>query len=224
MATRQFVFWGAGGHARVLADLIALHGDRLLALFDNDPAVCSPWPAVQVYHGAAGLAAWLAANPAAGLQAAVAIGGARGLERCRIARQLRAAGFALSPLVHPGALVAASATLGAASQVLAGAVVGSGAEAGEGVIVNTAASVDHECVLGDGVHIAPQATLCGCVRVGAHTLIGPGAVIVPRIRIGSGVIVGAGSVVTRDLPDRVVAYGSPARVIRPNSPAVPADG
>jgi acetyltransferase-like isoleucine patch superfamily enzyme len=67
--------------------------------------------------------------------------------------------------------------------------------------------------------VAPQATLCGCVSVGAGTLIGPGAVIVPRVRIGADVIVGAGSVVTRDLPDGVIAWGAPARVMRDNPAA-----
>jgi sugar O-acyltransferase (sialic acid O-acetyltransferase NeuD family) len=223
MAARSFVFWGGAGHARVLRDLIALLGDELCALFDNDAALVSPWSTVPIHHGAPGFAAWLAANDAAQFHAAVAIGGARGRERCRIATQLQAAGFALPPLLHPSAVRAASARLGPACQLLAAAVVGSDATLARGVIVNSAASVDHECELGEGVHVAPQATLCGCVSVGAGTLIGAGAVIVPRVRIGADVIVGAGSVVTRDLPDGVIAWGAPARVMRDN-PAAAARG
>jgi len=37
---------------------------------------------------------------------------------------------------------------------------------------------------------------------------------VARVRIGADAIVGAGAVVTRDIPEAVVAYGAPARVIR----------
>ena len=33
--------------------------------------------------------------------------------------------------------------------------------------------------------------------------------------IGSNVVIGAGSVVTKDIPDGVLAYGNPCRVIRP---------
>lgn len=44
--------------------------------------------------------------------------------------------------------------------------------------------------------------------------IGAGATILPGITIGSEAIVGAGSVVTKDVPERTVAAGVPARVIR----------
>ena len=36
----------------------------------------------------------------------------------------------------------------------------------------------------------------------------------PNVKIGSNVVIGAGSVVTRDIPDGVVAYGNPCKVIK----------
>jgi virginiamycin A acetyltransferase len=51
-----------------------------------------------------------------------------------------------------------------------------------------------------------------CVRIGAGAWIGSGAVVMADV--GCDTIVGAGAVVTRPLPDRVVAGGVPARVIR----------
>jgi acetyltransferase-like isoleucine patch superfamily enzyme len=52
------------------------------------------------------------------------------------------------------------------------------------------------------------------VSVGAGSWIGYGAVILPGARIGAHVTIGANSVVTGEIPDRSVAVGSPARVIR----------
>ena len=43
--------------------------------------------------------------------------------------------------------------------------------------------------------------------------IGAGCVILP-VTIGRNSIIGAGSVVTKDIPDNVLAYGNPARVVR----------
>jgi acetyltransferase-like isoleucine patch superfamily enzyme len=52
------------------------------------------------------------------------------------------------------------------------------------------------------------------VEIGDGSWIGIGAVILPNVRIGKRCVIGANAVVTRDIPDRSVAVGSPARVIR----------
>ncbi|WVQ73606.1 hypothetical protein IAR50_003186 [Cryptococcus sp. DSM 104548] len=44
--------------------------------------------------------------------------------------------------------------------------------------------------------------------------IGGGATILPGITVGKGCTVGAGSVVTKDVPERSVVVGNPARVIK----------
>lgn len=50
------------------------------------------------------------------------------------------------------------------------------------------------------------------VKQGAS--IGANATILPGITIGRNAMVGAGAVVTKDVPDRAVVVGNPARVIR----------
>ena len=44
--------------------------------------------------------------------------------------------------------------------------------------------------------------------------IGAGAIVTDGVTIGRGAVVAAGAVVTRDVPPRTVAAGSPARVVR----------
>ena len=41
--------------------------------------------------------------------------------------------------------------------------------------------------------------------------------VIQEITIGKHTIIGAGAVVFRSIPDQVVAYGTPARVIRPRN-------
>ena len=52
------------------------------------------------------------------------------------------------------------------------------------------------------------------ITVGNDVWIGGSVVIVGPCKIGNGVTIGAGSVVTKDIPDRCVAVGNPARVIK----------
>lgn len=58
------------------------------------------------------------------------------------------------------------------------------------------------------------------VTIGDGSWIGHGSVILPGVTIGRHVVVGANSVVTGDIPDRCVAVGAPARVIRRHDPTV----
>jgi acetyltransferase-like isoleucine patch superfamily enzyme len=41
-----------------------------------------------------------------------------------------------------------------------------------------------------------------------------GANILNTVKIGKNCVIGAGSVVTKDIPDNVVAYGSPCKIIK----------
>jgi len=65
------------------------------------------------------------------------------------------------------------------------------------------------------VHIAPGAHLAAW----RGSWIGIGSVIKKGVHIGSDVMIGAGSVVLHDIPDRALAYGVPARVVRQQVPA-----
>ena len=50
--------------------------------------------------------------------------------------------------------------------------------------------------------------------IGENVWIGSNSVILPGVRIGKNSVIGAGSVVTKDIPERVLAFGNPCRVIR----------
>jgi acetyltransferase-like isoleucine patch superfamily enzyme len=43
--------------------------------------------------------------------------------------------------------------------------------------------------------------------------VGGGSVLLPGVTVGENAFVGAGSVVTKDVPDRTIVFGNPARVV-----------
>lgn len=60
---------------------------------------------------------------------------------------------------------------------------------------------------GDEEYAAP-------VTIGDNVWIGGGAIVCAGVTIGEGSVIGAGSVVTRDIPARVLAVGSPCKSAR----------
>jgi UDP-2-acetamido-3-amino-2,3-dideoxy-glucuronate N-acetyltransferase len=50
-------------------------------------------------------------------------------------------------------------------------------------------------------------------RIKRAARVGGGSVLLPGVTIGENAFVGAGSVVTKDVPDRAIVVGNPARVV-----------
>jgi acetyltransferase EpsM len=204
------VIIGAGGHAKVVADIARRAGLAVAGFLDtvNPDRQGAPFQGVTVLGGLEQLD--LLASKGV-RQAVVAVGDCTA--RLHLAEYALGAGFMLPVLIHPSAVLAPDALVGDGTVLAAGAIVNPGASVGAHVIVNTAASVDHDCVVGDGVHIAVGARLAGRVTIGRGTWIGMGALVKEGVRVGAESIVGAGALVLEDVPDRVTAYGSPAKVV-----------
>jgi acetyltransferase-like isoleucine patch superfamily enzyme len=70
-----------------------------------------------------------------------------------------------------------------------------------------ATNKDGSLQTGTDWHLVPTV-----VKLGAS--IGSGATILCGITIGQGAIIGAGSMVTKDVPEKMIVAGNPARIIR----------
>ena len=99
-------------------------------------------------------------------------------------------------------------------QLMAGAVIQPNVSIGENTLINTSASIDHDCQIGAHVHIAPGTVLSGNVCVQDETHIGTSATVIQNIKIGTKCTIGAGSVVVKNISDRTLAIGTPAREVR----------
>ena len=188
--------YGAGGHARVVADILAASGVRLDGFIDDDTAL-ECFMEFPVWHDAA------FRRPVI-----VSIGD----NYSRMVKTLQLEGD-YGTAVHPAAVLAPDTSVGEGSVIVHGAVIQAGARIGRHCIINTSSVVDHEAVVGDYAHVAVGASLCGRVTVGEGTLIGAGSTVIPGVRIGKWAVIGAGAAVISDIPDFSIAVGNPAKVI-----------
>ena len=208
----KLLVWGASGHAKVIADIIRLAGTLEVVGYLDD---VNPHPPGATFLGAPIYThvGDLTDLRSRGLGLLI-VGIGNCAARLRLASVAREHGFSLATAVHPRAVVAEDVRIGAGTVVAGGAIINPGAVLGENVIVNTGAVVDHDCVVEDGAHICPGARLAGDVAVGRGAWVGIGATVIEKVRIGAGAFVGAGAVVVRDVPEKVVVAGVPARTLR----------
>jgi len=209
--TTRCLVWGAGGHAKVVAEILRLRCWEVVGFIDDVNADRKG----REFYGAAVLGGREVLDDllSSGVKNAV-VGFGDNRLRVKIAGELSGRGFDLVSAIHPGATCASDVSIGEGSVVASGAVIGPSTRVGCQVIVNTQASLDHDCVIGEGAHIGPGAIVTGVVDVGECAWIGAGAVIADHKTIGADSVVGAGAVVVKDVPASVVAVGVPARVTR----------
>jgi acetyltransferase-like isoleucine patch superfamily enzyme len=93
---------------------------------------------------------------------------------------------------------------------------------GNDVSLQSMVYIPTDTTIGDHVFIGPNAVLTndryppsGCLKgpiIKTGAAIGANTTILPGVCIGEGAFVAAGSIVTRDVPDHMMAIGSPARI------------
>ena len=97
------------------------------------------------------------------------------------------------------------------------------------ITIGDRVTIGHHVVLVTASHtFGPPSSRAGPVTsapivIGDGVWIAAGVTILPGVTVGAGSIIGAGSVVTRDIPERTLAIGTPAKVIRELDPSEEAD-
>ncbi len=194
------ILLGAGGHAKVVAELVRAVGLRLEGVCDPAFAAAGvpEWRGLRVLGDDTALNRF---HPKA-YQLALGIGSLPG-SQLRAARYhaLTALGYFFPKLIHPSAVVDESVDVANGAQIMAGVILQPDVRIGCNTIINTGARIDHDTKIGHHAHIAPGAVLCGGICVGDNTFIGASATLLPRLKIGHCCLVAAGSTLAGHLLD-----------------------
>jgi sugar O-acyltransferase (sialic acid O-acetyltransferase NeuD family) len=209
VATKYIYLYGAGGHSKVITEILNSNGIEVIGMFDDNPPFAKFQP-MEIRDGIR-----LLGEGFPELDAPLIISVGNNARRAELVHLIDAT-YGLA--IHQTAIVSPLATIGIGTVVLHGSIVQAGTHVGQHVLVNTAASIDHDNFIGDYAHISPHATLCGHVSIGEGTHIGAGATVIPSLKVGKWCTVGAGAVVIRDVPDYATVVGNPAKVIKFREP------
>jgi sugar O-acyltransferase (sialic acid O-acetyltransferase NeuD family) len=206
------VIVGAGGHGRVVLDILRTGGTHTpVGFIDADTSrTGTRVDGLPVMGPVNLLSKFRRQQDVRG--AIVAIGDNR--VRASYAELVLQGNLELVNAIHPSAIVSSTAKLGLNIVLAAGAIVSTDAHLADSAVVNTGAIVDHECHVGRAVHISPGVVLAGRVQVEEGAFVGIGARVIPCMRIGTHATVGAGAVVIDDVPPHATVVGVPARVVK----------
>lgn len=126
----------------------------------------------------------------------------------------QAPNFKFINAIHPSTIIGLNAKIGFGTVIMAGCIINPNSKIGNFCFLATGAQLEHDSRMEDFASISAGSITGGKVTIGKYSAITLGVIILDRIRIGENTVVGSGSLVTKDLPDNVLAYGSPAKIIR----------
>ncbi len=203
------IILGAGGHAKVLLDIILASGREIkgilapdrnfwgkeikgIPIIGGDDCIDDYRPGdIEIVNGIGSIG-----DPSV---------------RTKVFTAMKNKGFSFVTVIHLSAVIGSNIVFGEGVQIMAGAIIQPGCRIGDNVIVNSGVIMDHDCRIGDHVHLAPGVVLSGEVNIGPKTHIGTGACLIQGITIGGSAMIAAGAVVVNDIPEGMLARGVPAQ-------------
>ncbi|MGT2647327.1 serine O-acetyltransferase [Streptococcus uberis] len=85
-----------------------------------------------------------------------------------------------------------------------------------GIVIHPYASIGRNCKIEQNVTIGGRSGLTELPQIGDNVIIGAGASIIGPVVIGNYAQIGANAVVVKDVPERAVVVGVPAKIIKIN--------
>lgn len=192
--------FGAGGHARVIRDVVELSGGKVDGFIDDNLEL-NEKDGLPVLH-----------SVERGMEIIIAIGDSR--TRYEIVEKLKDMDIKYPSAIHPSCIVSPSVEIGEGTVLMPGAIVNAYAKIGMHCVINTGASVGHEVVVGDFATVCPHSTVCGQSVIGEGANICAGSVVVQCTNVGRWTLVGAGTLVRHDVGEGVLVVGNDCHEVK----------
>lgn len=201
----KVVIIGAGGHSKVIADIIEKSGDEIVGFLDDNKELGTT--VIKNYRIIGDLNnRFTMAVTKKDVEFIIAIGDNRKREEISHSPNLK-----FYTAIHPSAQIGLDVEIQEGTVVMANACINSSAKIGKHCIINTGSIIEHDNIIEDCVHISPNATLGGTVKICENTHVGIGSIVKNNITICQNCIIGAGAVVVKDILEEGTYVGVPAK-------------
>lgn len=207
---RKVIIIGAGGHSKVITDIIEKSKDIVLGFLDDNKEKDEIIIKEKQYKVIGKIDECVKIQKEnKDIQFVIGIGDNK--TRKNIANRYNNLKYYTA--IHPSSQIALDVEIGQGTVIMANTCLNTSAKIGKHCIINTASVIEHDNEINDYVHISPNATLCGTVKIGELTHIGAGATIKNNISICNNCIIGVGAVVVKNIEVCGTYIGTPAKKI-----------
>ena len=192
---KKVVIIGAGGHAKVIADIIKKSGDEIVGFLDDNADIQGK----TIFDDKIVLGDTSEESVRKYSDCYFIIG--IGSNKVRMIISKKYSNLKWYTAIHPNSIIGCDVSINEGTAVMAGTVINTGTVVGRHCIVNTCSSLDHDNILEDYVHISPGSHLAGTVKINEGTWICAGVTIINNITIGKNNIIGAGATVIKNIEE-----------------------
>ncbi|HRQ67625.1 MAG TPA: hypothetical protein P5031_03575 [Candidatus Syntrophosphaera sp.] len=120
----------------------------------------------------------------------------------------------LATFIHPTAYYAPNVVFEPGSVIMPYVMISAGARIGRGSLIMVGASIGHNTKLGPYSHVAAQAVVGAYIKTGTGVHIGLNATLRENLEIGDFATVGMGAVLTKNVGEKEIWAGNPAKFLR----------
>lgn len=208
---KPLILIGGGGHCKSVIDVAESAGYAILGVLDRPEEVGKKVLSYEVIGTDDDMARYVDRA-----EFIVTVGQIKSPDlRIKLHKMIEQAGGKLATIVAPTAHVSKYAQLGEGTVVMHQAVVNADAKIGKGCIINTFANIEHDVVVGDYCHISTGAMVNGGATITDGTFLGSQSVVNQCVKIEWGGVIASLSVVNKDITEKGIYAGNPAKLIKP---------
>lgn len=205
------VIIGAGTYGEVYLAYLQEAGVEIVGFLDDDPKYIGQQVRGVPVLGSISLLNTLKSD---GVEAVYCPLGNNKL-RVKFLTMARELGYEIPNYIHPSVLISPNVTIGKGVYILLGTTIMPHTEIRDYVMISMGVHLAHHNVLEEGVFLSTGCNFGASIHAHKYAYCGISSTIMTGMHeLGEDCLIGAGAVVIKDVPDRAVMAGVPAKVLR----------